>query len=208
MKAAQYNVVFRVCRRNAGQRGIPFELTLTDFMALIERSGGRCEVSGIPFSDEKVGSATRRPYMVSIDRIDATQGYTVENVRLVCCIVNYAMMDWGEQPLRYLVQMMSNEQQGPRPPLMVAQMRAGKRANSLEDWLTLKEYKERVGITQPAHMWTARVSANARRILAQHGEKPRKKSHVMYVTVEGVTAYREALSYPASVLAEVCKGLA
>lgn len=60
-----------------------------------EASGGRCSVSGIPFDLNKCVASRRRPFAVSIDRIDCSAGYTKENCRIVCVAVNYAMSDWG-----------------------------------------------------------------------------------------------------------------
>ena len=36
---------------------------------------------------------------MSLDRIDSSKGYTVENCRLVCTAVNLAMNEWGEDVL-------------------------------------------------------------------------------------------------------------
>jgi hypothetical protein len=60
-------------RRNALQRGIPFTLTREDFDRLQDRSP-TCDYTGVEFSE----------YLVkSVERIDNTKGYTVDN----CCIV-------------------------------------------------------------------------------------------------------------------------
>lgn len=37
----------------------------------------------------------RRPYVVSIDRIDSAKGYEAKNIRLVVSAVNLAMNEWG-----------------------------------------------------------------------------------------------------------------
>jgi hypothetical protein len=54
---------------------------------------GTCEVSGLKFDLTR----RRRPnaYTPSIDRIDASGGYTKENCRVVLLAVNTALQDWG-----------------------------------------------------------------------------------------------------------------
>jgi hypothetical protein len=83
----------------AKARGIPFGLTMAHFDAMWERSGGYCEVSGIPFALEAVESSKRRPYAPSIDRRDGVMGYYPDNCRLVCAAVNLAMNEFGESVL-------------------------------------------------------------------------------------------------------------
>ena len=83
-------------KRNARHREIAFELTKEQFREMVIRSRACCEVTGIPFElDIRPGSA-RRPFSPSLDRIDAHKPYVFENCRLVCCIVNAALSDWGD----------------------------------------------------------------------------------------------------------------
>jgi len=70
---------------------------------LFERANGCCEVSGIPFSDEYDGPARRRPWVPTVDRIDASKGYEPDNIRLVCCAVNIALNDWGDDVFNRMV---------------------------------------------------------------------------------------------------------
>lgn len=91
--------MLRAAKRRSKERGQPFSLTPDDLVSLIYRSDGRCEVSGVPFSEVAVNGSARKPLVASLDRIDNSQGYTPENVRLVCAIVNFAMNEWGEEAL-------------------------------------------------------------------------------------------------------------
>lgn len=73
-------------------------LTLDDLERIALRSGGRCEVSGIPF-DHARGVM---PYQASIDRIEGSRPYTADNVRMVCLIVNFCMGKWGPAAFEHL----------------------------------------------------------------------------------------------------------
>lgn len=79
--------------------GVPFKLLVEDFQELYEKSGKHCAVSGLPFDIAQIDGVHRRPYAPSIDRIDGMLGYTKDNCRIVCCAVNLAMNDFGENVL-------------------------------------------------------------------------------------------------------------
>ena len=81
------------------KHGLPFTLSGGDIVAVIHRAGGRCEITGIPFSKYSKynvrRSSRRRPFAPSLDRIVPERGYTRDNCRLVLLAVNIAMSDWG-----------------------------------------------------------------------------------------------------------------
>jgi hypothetical protein len=79
-----------------GRRKIDFNLCADDVKELIERCGGLCAITRMPFRLEVIGERNQRPFAPSIDRIDSMKGYTRDNCRLVCVAVNYAMNSWGE----------------------------------------------------------------------------------------------------------------
>lgn len=79
-----------------------FRLSAADVEFICIRSGGRCEVTGMPFNEQRVGPRGRRPYIQSLDRIDCMAGYSLENCRLVCTVVNIAMGSWGEDVVRQM----------------------------------------------------------------------------------------------------------
>ena len=89
-------------KRNAKRRGISHSITLDNVVALAKQADGRCQLSGIEFSDEMITGSVR-PYAASIDRIDSAVGYHPGNVRLVCIAVNNAMREWGEIVLYVLL---------------------------------------------------------------------------------------------------------
>lgn len=87
--------MWRSSAKNAINRHIPWKLTDSDVARLWKRCGERCEVTGIPFDLEKSTQYRRRPWFPSLDRVDSTQPYSFQNVRLVCVAVNVAMNEWG-----------------------------------------------------------------------------------------------------------------
>jgi hypothetical protein len=88
-------------KSGASARGIKFSLTEIDFSNLIARANGRCEVSGIPFIYEQENKKwSKNPWAPSIDRIDSSEGYYIENCRVVCIAVNVALNEWGDDVLK------------------------------------------------------------------------------------------------------------
>lgn len=94
------------CRKNAKARGIPFALDLEMVRYMIQRSGGYCMVSGIPFDTEFTING-RHPFAPSIDRGDCAEGYCMENCQLVCVAVNMALHTWGPNVLYRIVEHMA-----------------------------------------------------------------------------------------------------
>jgi len=87
---------FRSAKTTSKLRKIDFNLTREEFDQLIKRANGYCEVSSIKFDLNTVVGSNRRPWAPSIDRISAGRSYSFSNCRLVCCVVNWAMSDWGQ----------------------------------------------------------------------------------------------------------------
>lgn len=101
VNALELNELLRKSKTHAAQRGIAFMLSRADIEAMYTTSAGRCAVSGLPFDQRyRAPGATKRPYAISLDRIDCARGYEPGNVRLVCALVNVAMGEWGEAALR------------------------------------------------------------------------------------------------------------
>lgn len=84
----------------ANQRNEPdiAPFTENDLMTLWEQCGGRCAITRLEFTDEKVGTGrARRAFAPSLDKIDPEGAYTVDNCRLVILAVNFALNAWGEE---------------------------------------------------------------------------------------------------------------
>lgn len=84
-----------------GGRPRDWECTLTlDFLiALGERQGWRCALTGIPFELPSL-PGKNNPRSMSLDRIRSSSGYTQHNVRLVLYAINVALGSWGEEEFR------------------------------------------------------------------------------------------------------------
>lgn len=78
--------------RRSLKKGGSLDLGTLELIAV--RSGGRCEVSGLPFH---LGPENRHPFQPSLDRIDSGKGYEPGNLRMVALSVNYCMSHWGER---------------------------------------------------------------------------------------------------------------
>jgi len=103
----QYRAIYRVSKRNAAIRKIPFGLLEQVFEGMVRRANGKCELTGIPFSFCREAGVRRNPWAPSLDRIDSRKGYTWSNCRLVCVAVNLAMNEWGEEVLFKLAKAIS-----------------------------------------------------------------------------------------------------
>jgi len=96
---------FAAAKHRAGKRGLPFDLTEEWAAAQIERQDFKCALTGIPFLAEHSDVKARiRPYAPSLDRIDCTGGYTVDNVQIVACAINMMLLDWGEEVFKRVAQ--------------------------------------------------------------------------------------------------------
>lgn len=81
----------------ASKQNLSFNLTLEYLLNLWENQGGKCALSGIPMSYERYKG--RIPTNVSIDKINANEGYIQGNVQLVCMACNQIKSDWSEKTM-------------------------------------------------------------------------------------------------------------
>lgn len=88
-------------RSRATRKGLEFTLELPKLVELYQEQDCRCALSGLRFDSlEFPGALVKRPYAVSIDRIDPQAGYTIENIQLVLVAVNFARNQWCDEVLR------------------------------------------------------------------------------------------------------------
>lgn len=188
----KWYLIYNTTKKNAAKRGRPFTLTPEQFRRLVDRSEGRCMMTGIPF-ETKWYDGCRRPFMPSIDRIDSSKGYSDGNVRLVCVLVNLAMNEWGIEPLlRVARNLVARESE------VIEQARSSRHWQA-SGYFTVKEYLTERGtcsppmirhITRYAHYICKTDGIESMYVPRQEG-KPRK---------DGSYLYRSFAAFPVAVL--------
>jgi hypothetical protein len=88
--------VLRRAKERSIRRRYEFNLDAVWFVKKIKSQRMRCALSGMRFDYDKEHNG-KMPRAPSIDRIDCAKGYTPENCRIVCSIVNLARLDWSDQ---------------------------------------------------------------------------------------------------------------
>ena len=82
-------------KQRSTDQGLDFNLTLDYLLLLWEQQKGICAISGIPMTYERYNG--RIPTNVSIDRINGSKGYVLDNIQLVCMACNQIKSDWSEE---------------------------------------------------------------------------------------------------------------
>ena len=80
-------------KNRAKKDKLNFNLTVEHIINLM--SLGVCQLTGIPFSYE-LHSFRQNPKSPSLDKIDSSKGYTIENVRVVLWLVNAALQECSD----------------------------------------------------------------------------------------------------------------
>ena len=84
---------FNIKQKSGLSRGYQWELTIEDIWSMYEKQEGVCALSGLPIKwAEKGLTAT-----ASIDRIDSTEGYVLENVQLVHKDINFMKQQYDQE---------------------------------------------------------------------------------------------------------------
>lgn len=102
---AHLAAMLKQSRNNARSRSLSHTINMNDLRDLAFQSNGCCALSGIKFeyglarelADSKC--SRKRPWAPSIDRIESSTGYVIENIRLVCIAVNIARQDFPDSVL-------------------------------------------------------------------------------------------------------------
>lgn len=75
-------------RARSRKKGWLTNITPEDIVILFERQEGRCSRTGIKFTADHNSEAGSGPFQPSVDRIDSTKPYTLDNVQLVVWMYN------------------------------------------------------------------------------------------------------------------------
>lgn len=92
----------RNTKRRAKKKDICFGLSEDWIEARL--MAGYCEITGIEFN-----FVIGHPFAPSIDRVKPELGYTPENCRVICWILNAAMNNWGLGPVLKVARVLVKE---------------------------------------------------------------------------------------------------
>lgn len=84
-------------KNRSAKKGWSFDIDVQFIQELFDKQEGKCALTKIPFtfSPTKHKTYKKDPFSPSIDRIDSSRGYTKDNVRIVCMVVNLALNEFG-----------------------------------------------------------------------------------------------------------------
>lgn len=200
-----WGILYARARKGADSRLIPFDLARKDFDALVIRSEGRCMVSGIPFDKRRNDTGIHRPFAPSLDRIDSALGYTANNVRLVCMIVNMALNDWGIEPLLRMARNITERERelyAATEELLQQPIRK-RRLWSPAMYMTTNEYlTKRYGGYTIAH--TRIISLRSRQYCEQNGIECTHATRPTRQRKDGTWGEQLVAVFPEGVLKTVC----
>lgn len=87
-------------KRRAKRQGLAFDLDAYASEIKARVDAAKCELSGVDLDLCAVG---RKYNSASLDRIVPAAGYVYSNIRVVCVAMNFALNNWGEEPLLKVV---------------------------------------------------------------------------------------------------------
>jgi len=82
------------------KKNFELNISLDEIKTLWNKQEGKCAISGIDMT--YIFNGGRIPTNVSIDRIDSSRGYTIDNIQLVCMAVNQMKNDLSMDYLYFL----------------------------------------------------------------------------------------------------------
>lgn len=78
---SSFKTIFSRLKGGAKKRNLQFNITIDDVYKLYDKQNGKCSMTGIDISFENLN--------VSVDRIDSSLGYTLNNIQLVYRPINF-----------------------------------------------------------------------------------------------------------------------
>lgn len=83
---------FSQVRRGANSRQLAFKITITDMENLVKIQDGKCALTGTPLNFDTNNNGT-----ASLDRIDSSKGYKIDNIQWVHKDVNRMKHDFSQE---------------------------------------------------------------------------------------------------------------
>lgn len=107
--------LIKSAKKRAKKKSIEFNIDIEWLTLQFEKQNNRCALTNIEFYIPTERNI-KNPFSPSLDRIDPTKGYTKNNVRVVCYIVNCALHNFGEEIFNYICNqyLQSNSVQRPQ----------------------------------------------------------------------------------------------
>lgn len=99
-------------RADKSKGRISYALDSDAIVQLALQQNWKCAVTGIAF-DTSATEAHASPWAASIDRLDSTRGYVLENVRLVVHAYNLVKNEWSDDKAKEIVRRLADSI--PRP---------------------------------------------------------------------------------------------
>lgn len=86
-----FKIRLAAAKKRADKKKLDFDIDLDYMYYLWNKQKGLCNISKLPMSF--LFRNDKNKYVVSVDRIDSSKGYTKDNVQLVCNIFNKMKLD-------------------------------------------------------------------------------------------------------------------
>jgi hypothetical protein len=81
---------------SARERKIDFEISIEDAWRLLEQQNFKCALTGLDINIKHIQSHRKQDCTASLDRIDSSKGYTLNNIQWVHKAINKMKMDLCE----------------------------------------------------------------------------------------------------------------
>ncbi len=102
------NSMYNTAKRRASKKKIEFSLTKEWITQQLIAQKFCCILTDIPFVFNETNSQLN-PFIPSLDRINSSKGYTQDNTRIVCSIINLSLNEFGEQTFRQICEAYLNK---------------------------------------------------------------------------------------------------
>ena len=99
------------CKQRAKNKKISFDLDLEFLKNLWNEQDGKCAITNLPLELKSGDRQTEgtNAFVVSVDRIDSSLGYTKDNTQLVCFAVNQIKSNFTENQFKFWIRTISRE---------------------------------------------------------------------------------------------------
>jgi len=86
------NYIFSAIINRAERKKLSVEITKDDIISLYYKQNGICVLSGkrmlFEHNKNETNQSIVNPWNISVDRLDSSKGYSIDNIQLICTIIN------------------------------------------------------------------------------------------------------------------------